>query len=64
MCRNPKFTIKNDVIKDEDYEELESLYRYKLTSIERFDIEIIAYNYIRKYPYLIEHFNMIIYDEK
>ena len=62
--RNPKFTIKNDVIKDEDYEELESLYRYKLTSIERFDIEIIAYNYIRKYPYLIEHFNMIIYDEK
>ena len=62
--RNPKFTIKNDVIKDEDYEELESLYRYKLTSIERFDIEIIAYNYIRKYPYLREHFNMIIYDEK
>ena len=62
--RNPKFTIKNDVIKDEDYQELESLYRYKLTSIERFDIEIIAYNYIRRYPYLREHFNMIIYDEK
>lgn len=60
--RNPKFTIENDVIKDEDYQTLESLYKYKLTSIEKFDIEIIAYNYARKYPYLREHFNMIIND--
>lgn len=55
--KNPKFII-DDVIKDEDYKELESFYKYKLDTREIFDIESIVYGYIRKYPYLKEHFNL------
>jgi hypothetical protein len=46
------------VIKDGDYKELESIYKYKLNPKEIFDIEKAVYMYIRKYPYLKEHFNL------
>ena len=55
--KNPKFII-DDVIKDGDYKELESIYKYKLNPKEIFDIEKAVYMYIRKYPYLKEHFNL------
>lgn len=55
--RNLKFII-DDVMKDEDFAELEDLYKYKLNPKEIFDIEKTVYGYIRKYPYLKEHFNL------
>ena len=50
----------DDVIKDEDYTELENFYKYKLTSKEVSEIEKIVHSYIKKYPYLNNHFENMI----
>lgn len=57
--KNPKFII-DDVISDNDYEELENKYRYKLDFKEKTSIETVVEKYIERYPYLEEHFKQYI----